>query len=197
MPAMLSRRKETGPSRGAVMSVRAALLLALFLAGSFRLAHAEQEPVSKEYQIKAAFLYNFTKFVEWSPERFAGPAEPIVIGVLGENPFGDELENIVRTRKVNGRSIVVAHFATVSSATGAHILYVSARDAGLAAELAGAAPNGVLTVSEAGGAAATVTFTTVGDKVRFEIDIAAAERAGLKVSAQLQKLALAVHRQRP
>src|SRR5262245_37705272 len=109
--------------------LRTALGLSCGLFCSLQVSFA-QSPVSKEYQIKAAFLYNFTKFVEWPQERFAGENAPFVIGVLGRNPFGDELEKIVHDRKVNGRTIVIRDFASATEASAAsrslHVLFVAA-----------------------------------------------------------------------
>lgn len=154
--------------------------------------------VSKEYQIKAAFLYNFTKFVEWPAARFKDANTPIVIGVLGSNPFGDELENIVRDRKVNGRNITVAQLQTPADALRVHAVFIAAGQETLIDQQIDAVIRaGVLVVGESerfialGG---IMTFTTLADKVRFEINVGAAEAGGLKISAQLQKLATVVRR---
>lgn len=156
-------------------------------------------PVAKEYEVKAAFLYNFTKYVEWPKESFAGPDDPIVIGILGGNPFGEELENIVKGRTVNGRPVVVVNVRTVAELKRVSVLFVPA---GQEVLLNGALKNfddaTVLTVGETERFAAlggAIVFKNVDDKVRFSINIAAAERARLKISSQLQKLALVVRRQ--
>jgi hypothetical protein len=193
MLTLPSRRKKSGHGKLVTM-LCAALLLALLLGGVLRSAAAAEEPVSKEYQIKAAFLYNFTKFVEWPADRLGGADEPIVIAVLGRNQFGEELENIVQGRKVGGRALAIRHCETVAQAAKAHVVFVSADDDALLRALVAARLPGVLIVSEAGARGAMIEFITVGDKVRFEIDVAAAERVGLRVSAQLQKLATTVHR---
>lgn len=152
---------------------------------------------SKEYQVKAAFLYNFTKFVEWPPETLGADGEPIVIAVLGKNPFGGELENVVRERKVNGRSITILAAKTPAELARAHIVFVAAGQEALFESLAAGARQPMLTVGESDRFAdlgGIVRFTTVGDKVRFEINVGPADEAGLKISAQLQKLATVVHR---
>jgi hypothetical protein len=154
---------------------------------------------TKEYQIKAAFLYNFTKFVEWPAERFADESAPFVIGVFGKSPIGAELQNIVKGRKVNGREIQIKQVDSTGEAAGCQLLYFSPAADGSVAEALGAIKTaGVLTVGDterfirAGG---TINFVLEGDKVRFEINTAAAETAGLKISAQLQKLAKTIRKQ--
>lgn len=162
------------------------------------LANPALADVSKEYQLKAAFLYNFTKFVEWPPGRFADDASPIVIGVVGPNPFGDELEKVVRDRKVNGRSIVVVQLESAADARPVHAVFVAAgEESRIEKQLCSITRAGVLTVGESERFAVLdgcVTFTMVKDKVRFEINMTSAEEGGLKISAQLQKLATVVRR---
>src|SRR5204862_8308834 len=87
------------------------------------------EPASKEYQVKAAFLYNFAKFVEWPAQSFPDAGTPIVIGVLGESPIGDEL-NRLKERRINGRSIAIRQIQSAAGARGIHILFVSAGEDG-------------------------------------------------------------------
>jgi hypothetical protein len=169
-------------------------VLALALAGCAFAPLARAE-VTKEYQVKAAFLYNFTRFVEWPAACFPRPDSPIVIGLFGRNPFGDELQKVVRDRKVNGHPIVVVQLTTMVGAGPLQAVFVAAgEERRFERELAASPRLGVLTVGETerfADSGGIVNFTTVDDKVRFEINAAAAESAGLKVSAQLQKLASA------
>jgi hypothetical protein len=152
--------------------------------------------VSKEQQLKAAFLYNFTKFIEWPARSFPDESSPIIIGLLDRNPFGDELDQVVKGRLVNGRAIVVRIVHTAEDAHAAHLLFVPEGEEGrLAVVPAGAA---LVIIGESRDATArggVITFIHEGDKLRFEINIARAEQRGLRVSAQLQKLAAAVRRQ--
>ncbi len=160
-------------------------------------AAAADAAVSKEYELKAAFLYNFTKFIEWPAARFANDASPVVIGVLGKNPFGDELESVVKGRTVKGRDIVVKLLASADEAPAVHILFVPAGEEPRLAATDAWRKIAVVVVGESprfaplGGA---ITFKPEADKVRFAIDLAAAESVGLKISAQLLKLAVEVHR---
>ncbi|MDB6167459.1 MAG: YfiR family protein [Verrucomicrobia bacterium] len=154
--------------------------------------------VSKEYQVKAAFLYNFTKFVEWPTQHFAHEERPILIGILGRNPFGEELDKILRGRKVAGRELEVKVLASPEEAKTVDVLFVcegeEQRLAGLWQPLLKA---GVLTVGESGRfgeLGGMVVFLLEGDKVRFSINLGQAEQAQLKLSAQLLKLATAVRR---
>ncbi len=156
-------------------------------------------PVLSEHQVKAAFLYNFTRFLEWPAQRFAGDGAPIVIGVFGKNPFGAELQEIARNHKVNGRDVVMKEIATVEEAGTVHVLFFSAAEDGHVVEtLAALKGASVLTVGESekfSAAGGMITFVREADKVRFEINADSAEQAGLKISAQLLKLAKSVHKQ--
>lgn len=174
------------------------LMLAGLLLTDEQVAVSADAPVSKEYQLKAAFLYNFTKFVEWPSHRFAQTNSPIVIGVLGRNPFGDELEKIVKDRKVNGRDILVTNITASAGVKAVHMVFISAGEEERWREtLASLRNTAVLTVGESAVFAQTggmINFTLQADKVRFEINQNRADAAGLKFSAQLLKLATAVHR---
>ncbi len=146
--------------------------------------------VPREYQIKAAFLYNFAKFVQWPESRFSAPDSPLVIGVLRANPFGDELEKAVRGRKISGRPVVVRLVSGSTAARQTHLLFVGA---GLESNLAALKGHAVLTVGESAEFArqgGMITFIPQDGTVRFAIDKQAADEAGLKISAQLQKLSL-------
>ena len=178
------------------------LLLCLLTAGGAGNAWAAGAVVgaaaTKEIQVKAAFLYNFTKFVDWPAGRFRDPTSPIVIGIWGAHPVVDELAELVKERQVNGRSFVVTAVATVEQARAMHILFVPAGEEAqfgdLVADLNGAA---ILTVGESERFASLggiITFTREADKIRFMINLEASEPAGLKLSAQLLKLATRVRR---
>jgi hypothetical protein len=152
----------------------------------------------RECEIKAAFLYNFTKFIDWPAQTFANADAPIVIGVLGDSPCVQALERLVQDRKVNGRTIVVRRIASAAEAKVTQLLFVgSAQEAQFAGLEPAIESLPVLTVGESPGFATlggAIDFVPQGDKIRFEINIDAAEHAGLKISAQLQKLAVVVHR---
>ena len=121
-----------------------------------------------------------------------------MIGVLGDSPCAQELEHLIKDRKVNGRTIVMRRIASAEEAKVTQLLFVGfAQETQFAGLKAAIESLPVLTVGESprfatlGGA---IDFVPQGDKIRFEINIDAAEHAGLKISAQLQKLAAVVHR---
>lgn len=167
----------------------------LLLATGAWLARAAD--LARENQVKAAFLYNFTKFVDWPSRCFAEASGPIVIGVMGDRSFVDELAQLVRERSVNGRPILVRPIRSAEDLPRLHVVFVANGEERRFETLLSGKTAGVLTVGESRQFAAMggmITFVAVEDKERFEINITAAEAAGLKISAQLQKLALAVRR---
>ena len=156
------------------------------------------EPVSKEYQLKAAFIYNFTKFVDWPAQRSESKDSPFTIGVFGKNPFGDELNKLVQGRSVSGRPIIIKNITSTNEAVSVDLLFVSNGQEELLGKLLGAIQSaGVLTIGESKSFAdygGIINFVTEADKIRFEINLDEAERGGLKLRAQLLKLAKNVRR---
>ena len=158
---------------------------------------AAVDDIPREYQIKAALLYNFTKLVEWPSDSFAAATDPIVIAVLGDSPCFPALDLALKGRTVNSRPIVVRRGESVQEAASAQVLFVSAshedRFAAMAAML-GSAP--VLTVGESAAFAAmrggAINFIVHQDKVGFEIHLNAAVHARLKISTHLLQLAMDV-----
>jgi uncharacterized protein DUF4154 len=151
-------------------------------------------PAPTEYEVKAAFLYNFARFVEWPPE--AQRAEPFVIAVLGRDPFGTALDEAVSGKTVAGRPIQVRRASRVEDVGDAQMVFVAATEGpNVPAILKALERPGVLTVGDAEGfveRGGTINFTLQSRRVRFEINPVRAEQAGLKVSSQLLKLATLV-----
>jgi hypothetical protein len=149
--------------------------------------------VIEEYQVKAAFLYNFVKFVEWPSQAFETPKDPITICVLGHNPFGNALEEVIRGKSIGGRAIVFREVNHVEQANSCQILFVGAADNKRYRSLCvNLKPVGVLTVGEAQGFAVgggMIHFTLDAGRVRFEINVEAAEHAQLHISSKLLSLA--------
>ena len=168
-----------------------ALSLVLLLGAAFP-AYA-QAPVPDEYQVKAAFLFNFAKFVEWPPEAFATADEPIGICVLGQNPFGAVLEETVRGKFIGKRSFEVRQISNAQQAGSCHMVFVSASEGTRShALLAGLKNKQVLTVVETDGVnseGGVIGLSLKDGRVRIEIDPGAAERARLRISSKLLSLA--------
>ena len=175
----------------------ARLLAAVLLVTATRAAaqaEAAPSPAPTEYEVKAAFLYNFARFVEWPAEGVR--AEPFVIAVLGHDPFGAVLDETVAGKTVAGRPIQVKRASRVDEVSGAHIVFVSSSEnKDLATILKALDRPGVLTVGDMDGFAeqgGAINFTVQSRRVRFEINPSRAEQAHLKMSSQLLKLATLV-----
>lgn len=166
-------------------------LLALLLAALNGHAQGTQPT---EYQLKAAFLYHFAQLVTWPSDAFADTSSPMVIAVLGENPFGKQLEESVRGKSVNGHPLAVKEVETLAEATNTcHILFISSSERKRLPEiLAALHGKSVLTVGETDHFTETggmINFILDVTKIRFQINDAAAKAAGLKISSKLLSLA--------
>jgi hypothetical protein len=149
-----------------------------------------------EYRLKAAVLYNFAKFVEWPADAFTKPDAPLVVCVLGLDPFGPALDDTLRGHAVGAHPALVRRIGEVTP--GCHVLFVSSSEMRRLPVVLDRLENaGVLTMAEAKGfpeQGGMVRLLTEDDHIRFEINIAAAERAHLKISARVMALAAAVLR---
>jgi YfiR/HmsC-like len=174
--------------------MRSGLSLAFVL--TIRLIAASPVRPPDEYQVKAAFLYNFAKFVEWPSEAFESPGQSLVICVLGEDPFGHALEDAVSGRKVDGRAFAIRRISDGRQAHGCRILFVSSSEPRRAlSALATLNETGLLTVGESDSATSAgmiVNFILEEGKVHFAINEAAAEREKLRLSSRLLSLAISV-----
>jgi hypothetical protein len=170
---------------------RVAVFVALFMSVIIN-GLSQNKP--SEYEVKAAFLFNFAKFVEWPPDAFANTNAPIVIGVLGENVFGNSLEKIINDRKVNNRGFQFHNYDSANEATNCQILFISSSKKNDLAKIIDALHDAsVLTVSETGGflkAGGMINFVFEGNNVRFQISDEAAKKARLKISSKLLSLAV-------
>jgi hypothetical protein len=169
-------------------------LLAVIAAGT-GMARAQEAVAPTEYEVKAAFLYNFAKFVEWPAEAFPATNTPITIGIVGKNPFDGVLERSVRNKAIRGRDLIVQQMSSGADPAfkRCHIIFISAGEKGRFAEiLENLKDTHALTVSEADGflkSGGMVNFVMEGKKVRFEINDAAAAKAGVRISSKLLNLA--------
>ena len=162
------------------------LLLCLLIASTSSAA-------TLEYQLEAAFLFNFTQFVEWPATAFPAPDSPLVVGVLGEDPFGSYLDDIVRGEVINGHPLTVERYRNVQEIRTCHILFFADSERAYFREtLIKLREHSVLTVSNledfarAGG---IVHFQIVDNRVRLRINIHAARDAQLTISSKLLKQA--------
>jgi hypothetical protein len=176
-------------SSGAIV---AGLLLFVFVVIHSASAAA---PKPSEYDVKAAYLFNFGKFVKWPASN---DARNFTICVLGQDHFGEALDRTVSGEKINSLPVVVRRIASVDEAAGCRVVFIDAsEERRLATVLPILSRAGVLTVSDMptfldrGG---MIQFQLVGDRVRFEVNLDAAERAGLALSSDLLKVATKVRR---
>ncbi|MCE5199575.1 MAG: YfiR family protein [Armatimonadota bacterium] len=151
---------------------------------------------ANEYEVKAAFLYNFAQFVEWPSDVFRDSKSPMVIGVFGQDPFGSTLDEAVKNKTVNGRRFVIKRFKALRDIETCQILFVSASEGERVEKAARAAGGkGVLTVGESshfidhGG---IINFTIDNSKIGLEISVDHARNASLKISSKLLRLAKVV-----
>jgi len=177
------------------------LSLILFLGTALQLRAQALAPGSPfdEYQVKAAFLYNFAKFVEWPLGTFANSSDPIVICIVGQNPFGSTLEDMVQGKKIGDRFFAVRRLPDTQQAGKCQILFIGAgewkRTRALLDSVKGAA---ILTVGETDDFTAlggVVSFKLDGPRVRLQIAPEAGERGRLRISSKLLSLAEIVKRQ--
>jgi hypothetical protein len=161
----------------------------LFVAASARTA-----PIP-EYQAKALFLFNCAQFVSWPPSQ---PSDtPLVIGILGDDPFGPYLDETVRGEKVNHRSLTIQRFRPETSPQNCHILFISRSERERAAQIISSLKSrGVLTVSDIEGFAelgGMIELVTEKSKIRMRINLEAVRAAKLKISSKLLRVAEVMH----
>ena len=153
--------------------------------------HAESPP-SREYVVKAAFLYNFAKFVKWPEATFPVTDKTISICILGKDPFGPAL-NTIEDKFLKGKKVVIRHVETLDQDEDCRIVFISNSEHEHFPQILDTLKySNVLTVGDTDGftkLGGILNFVLVEGKVRFEINVTAAEQAGLKISSQLLKLA--------
>jgi hypothetical protein len=173
------------------------LCLLLWSAGAGRAAAQDENPT--EYQVKAAFLYNFGKFVTWPTNAFADAYAPLVIGVVGDNPFHGDLRRLVANKKIDGHLVLVRTVAAAADVKGCHIIFVSeAAQKSPDALLVALRQPDILTVTEniehLAGSDFIINFVRKDNRIRFQINMAKAGESGLKISSKLLPLAETVEK---
>ena len=173
----------------------AGLVLAVVLLGAIGLGPSAPaaEATSVEYKIKAGYLLKFASFVEWPTNAFPSPATPIILGVLGKDPFGADLDSTIGGKCVEGRALRIRRFDEGDDVSGCHILFISSSERKRLPQILDGLKNScTLTVSESdeftqsGG---MISFVRQENTIRFEINVEAARRAGLKLSSKLLQVA--------
>jgi len=177
----------------------ATLIAITFLLSTMALgSHAEglDSSDSSEYLIKAGFIYNFAKLVEWPSSAFPQADSPIVIGILGDDPFGGTLDRIVTDKKINGRGFTVKRLRwgkDLKDLKDCNILFVSSSEKEHLDSVVDAMKwLPILTIGDAPGFArrgGIINFTLEDNKVRFEVNVEAAKHADLTISSRLLTLA--------
>ena len=152
-----------------------------------------QTDKSLEYRIKGAFLYNFVKFIDWPDTFFKKNSSPIVICILGKNPFPDSLLNALTTKKIQNRQLFLQNLSSAKDYPGCHIIFVSLSEKPYLHHTMEHLCNAkALTVSEITGftkSGGAIQLFTDESKIRFEINTDATGKAGLNVSSKLLNLA--------
>lgn len=142
-----------------------------------------------EYQVKAVFLFNFGQFVEWPSTAFGTPQAPFVICILGEDPFGSTLDDVVRGESVGAHSLVVRRFRDANDITTCNILFISrAEQHKLGDALSAVRGQSVLTVTDIDGAekqGAIIVLFNDRNRIRMRINLAAAKASHLVISSKL------------
>lgn len=173
--------------------------LCLALVGLNGTSAPAQELAAPEYKVKAVFLYNFAKLTKWPTNSFPAADSPLIIGVLGKDPFGSYLDDAVKDKRIEGHRILVQRFKHIEDVKGCHILFVGTSEKDrLASILTVLARQPILSVSDLDGFAergGVIRLMNEGDHIRFAINTTAAERAGLTLSSKLLRLATIVRMQ--
>ena len=172
-----------------------AVLLCLSVAGGAN-AQSSASAASAEYLIKAGFIYNFAQLVQWPSAAFSQADSPIVIGILGTDPFGTSIDRVVENKKLDGRNLIVKRLRwskDLKDLTECNILFISSSEKEHVADVINMIKwLPILTIGETPGFAARggiINLTLEDNKVRFEVNIGAAKQANLNISSRLLALA--------
>uniref|UniRef100_Q028L6 Putative transmembrane protein n=1 Tax=Solibacter usitatus (strain Ellin6076) TaxID=234267 RepID=Q028L6_SOLUE len=172
--------------------MRTSALLVMFLLARSMLP--QMRAPASEYQVKAAFLLNFTKFIEWPPRAFDDAKAPIAICLFGDDPFDGALNQLVEGEVVNGRKLVVQKIRHAPAAKTCQVVFVNKAEKEPSKILGGLGP-GVLTVGEGEGFlrdGGMIAFVLENHRVRFDINQGAASNAELSLSSRLLSVAKTV-----
>jgi hypothetical protein len=176
------------------MIKRVTFLILIALIGAWPINGFAQQArtQAEEYALKAAFVYNFTKFIEWDSSN---NDDEFVICVLGYSPIIKALADIAQTKTVNGKKIIIKQHYKPEDIRFCHILFVPKQSSYPISEILHRVSRGTLTISEEEGYASlgtAINFVVINNKLKFESNIKAIDEAGLKASSELLKLAIIV-----
>jgi hypothetical protein len=170
------------------------LLLCVIFTVGFNCQAQNSQPT--KYQIEAAFIYNFARFVDWPTQVFTDASSPMVIGVFGKNRFGTDLEQTISGKMIGGHPLQFRQCASLAEATNCQVLFISDSEKNhLSKIISGLSGASILTVSETDNflaAGGMINLRIVDDKMRFDINNSAAKSAGLTISSKLLSLAVNV-----
>jgi len=202
LPCPLPARSSRGEGVGAVVypavfSVIRGILTGLAILGVCWGFPLWGQVVSREYQLKAVFLCRFTQFTEWPQAAFPTADAPIVIGILGKDPFGEYLDSAVRNERVHNRPLTIQRYQRSEDAKNCHLVFISASEGGqLQKCLVDLKGRSILTVGEMEGFAlrgGMIELFTERNRVRFRVNLVAAKAANLRISSKLLELAEVVN----
>jgi len=172
---------------------RLIICMVMMLLGLASYAWAQDSEASSEYLIKAGYIYNFAKLVEWPATAFAQPDSPIVIGIVGNDPFGPIIDKVLEGKKVNGHAFLIKRLKPTADVKECHILFIgSSLGSHVADTIRLTRGTPILTISEIPGFAdrgGIINLTLEQNKVRFEVNVDAAKEADLNISSRLLVLA--------
>lgn len=177
--------------RPAIQRLRLFTVTCLLVTAAVAHVGPVQAATASEYQVKAAFLFNFAKFVAWPPQAFPDANMPLVIGVLGRDPFGSYLDDTVRSERINNRPLVVRRYRNPAEINNCHVLFISRSESDRLDQIVAALKQrNVLIVTDADGGkgGVMIRFVTEGNRIRFKIDAEAAKAANLTISSKLLRL---------
>lgn len=150
-----------------------------------------------ELAVKASYLYKFTPFVTWPSITFAAPDAPVVLCIVGDDPFGPTLDQAVAGQQIRERPILLRRLARAERQSGCHIMYMAgsaAQPVAAALEVVRGTPVLTFTDEARGGGRGIIHFVLRDDRVRFEIDEYAAAENGIVISSKVLSLAVSVRR---
>lgn len=154
---------------------------------------ATQTAPVKEYQLKSVFLFHFTQFVDWPPTAFADADSPLVIGILGDDPFGPYLDDAIRGERVNGRPIVVQRYRKLADVKTCQVVFISQSESDRLGQIVnGLRGHAILTVSDIDDFAkhgGMIQFITSKNKIHLGINVDAAKAANVTISSKLLRSA--------